>query len=125
MEKIKLEFPIMHDGKKLRELTYDAKAITSGQYIEACSLAMADSKKKNLTISFIENDYALHFYLGCMAIIAVNPELEIVELKQVKGQDILKISNIGLTFTVRRPEDSEEKTSEEPSENTPEPTTPA
>ena len=123
MDKIKLTYPIMHDGKELHELSYDANAITAEQFLEACALAGAKSKKSNSAVTFRENDYMLHFYLGCMAIIAANPGLDVMELVKAKGFDTLAITDIGLLFTVRRSAaTSEENSSDEQSENIPGPT---
>ena len=114
MNKIKLQEPIEINGKKVEELTYDALQITAAQFSEACARSAAIDKNKSFSFKMRENDYALHLYLGMMAIIAVNPEIDIADLERIKGFDVLDIANIGMFFTLRRSvATSEESNSEE------------
>lgn len=119
MNKISLDAPIYINGVEVQELTYDAKEITSVQFSEACARSAAVDKAKAFAFKIRENDYSLHMYLGFMAIIAVNPHIDINDLERIKGLDILKVANIGLLFTTGRLEaPSEENILEEPLENT-------
>ena len=118
-KKITLDNPITINGKKYKELSYDAESITGQQFCEACSLA-ASKGQKGLAVGVQENDYKLHFYLGIMAIIVKHPEIDVAELEKVQGFDILRITNIGRFFTfMKSAEASEENNSEEPSEPMP------
>lgn len=100
--KIKLQEPIIINGKQVQELTYDALQITAGQFSEACARSAAIDKNKSFSFKMRENDYSLHLYLGMMAIIAVNPEIDITDLERIKGFDVLAIADVGMLFTLRR-----------------------
>ena len=112
--KITLREPIAINGKQVTELTYDALQITAEQFSEACARSSAIDKNKSFSFKMRENDYALHLYLGMMAIIAVNPEIDITDLERIKGFDVLAVADIGMLFTLRRSAaTSEESNSEE------------
>ena len=120
MAKITLDTPILVNGKEVREFAYDAKKITGAQFIQAATMATANEVNKTMSIKARENDYALHFFLGCFAIINENPGVDIEDLKRVSGYDVLDIADIGLLFTVRRLEaTSAAKPSADSTENTP------
>lgn len=115
-----LDSAIKINGKDVTELTHDAQEITAGQFTEACARSASIDKTKSFSFKLRENDYALHFYLGIMAIIAVNPEIAVEDMERVKGFDSLKIADIGMLFTLRRSgEASKENNSDEQSETTP------
>lgn len=125
-KKITLCKPIEINGKKVTELTYDAEEITNDMFLQACAQSAELSKTKTISLKVRENDYALHLYLGYMAIIAVNPDIDIMDLQRIKGEDLLQIVDIGLLFTLRKSEEtSEESNSDEQSENTAELSSPA
>lgn len=115
-----LDGAIKINGKDVTELTYDAQEITAGQFTDACARSAAvGNNNKSFSFNFRENDNALHFYLGIMAIIAVNPEIAVEDIERVKGFDSLKIADIGRLFILRRSgETSEENNSDEQSEIT-------
>lgn len=119
-ESITLRKPLTINGKKKSKLTYDAELITGEQYIEACRKSASPGE-----INIAEADYALHFYLGCEAIIAKNPDIDLSDLERVTGTDLMKISTIGRNFTLSAAEDYEDETSEEPTGSTGDTTTPA
>ena len=123
---IKLMEPITINGKKVSELTYDALQITAQQFSEACARSAAIDKNKTFSFKMRENDYSLHLYLGMMAIIAVNSEIDITDLERIKGFDVLAIADIGMLFTLRRSAaPSVASNSAEQSENTANTTTAA
>ena len=123
-QKITLNTPILIDGKEVTELTHDALKITAEQFLQASALAVAKKANKTASLEMRENDYALHFYLGCFAIITVNPRIDVEDLKRVSGYDILAITDIGWLFTVRRSEaPSEASTSAAPNETPPDTST--
>ena len=103
---LKLDVPITVavNGKQtsVTELEYDALEITAAQFSEACARSAAIDKNKTFSFKLRENDYALHLYLGMMAIVAVNPGIDISDLERIKGNDVLKIADIGMLFTLRR-----------------------
>lgn len=115
-----LESAILINGNNVTELTYDEQEITALQFSEACARSSAIDKTKTFSFKMRENDYALHLYLGMMAVVAVNPDIDITDLERVKGFDTLKLADIGMLFTLRRSEEtSEESNSDEQSEVTP------
>lgn len=114
-----LDNPIPINGKDVKELTYDPQEITADLFNIACAKSAAMDKTKSFSFKFKENDHALHLYLGMMAIIAVNPGIDVSDLERIKGFDVLSLTNIGHFFTLRREAAvSEENSSDERSENT-------
>jgi hypothetical protein len=81
---------------------------------------------KNMSISAAaEFDFGLHLYLGYAAIIAVNPSYDFSDLERIKGHDTVEVMAIGRNFMLKSDEDAQENDSDEPTETTPESTTPA
>lgn len=120
-----LENPILVNNVQVKELTYDPIEITAAQFSEACGRSAALDKTKSFTFKFKENDYALHLYLGMMAVVAVNPGIDVSDLERVKGFDTLALTDIGMLFTLRRSGAASGAGSlEKPSENTPDTTPP-
>ena len=114
-----LDNPILINGKEVKELTYDPQEITAEHFNIACAKSAALDRTKNFTFKFKENDYALHLYLGMMAIIAVNPDIDVTDLERIKGFDVLGLTNIGGFFILRREAAvSAENSYDEQSENT-------
>lgn len=114
-----LDNPILINNELVKELTYDPQEITADQFSIACAKSAAIDKSKTFSLKMKENDYALHMYLGMMAIIAINPHIDVSDLERIKGFDILSLTNIGTFFTLRRQaEPSKENSSDERSENT-------
>lgn len=114
MNTLKLTTPIKVNGKELSELHYDASKITAQQFSEACARSSAIDKNKSFSFKMRENDYSLHMYLGMMAIIAVNHEIDITDLETLSGFDVLAVADIGMLFTLRRSAaTSEENNSDE------------
>lgn len=126
-ESIHLLKPIEINGKQYPELTYDCDEITAEMFNRASVLAASAGKQSGeANLSVMELDSSLHMYLGMMAITAINPEIDIQDLKRVKGIDIVKIVRVGRNFITRSVgEVLEENNSDEPSDGTPEPSTPA
>lgn len=97
-----LENPILINGKKVSELSYDPQEITAELFSVACAKSSAVDKSRSVTLRLKENDHALHLYLGMMAIIAVNNDIDVSDLERIKGFDVLSLTNIGAFFTLRR-----------------------
>lgn len=97
-----LDNPIKINNKEVSELTYDPQAITADQFSIACAKSAAMDKSKTFTFKTKENDYALHMYLGMMAVIAVNPDIDISDLERIHGFDVLDLTNIGTFFIMRK-----------------------
>lgn len=116
----KLDEPIKVNGNLVTELFYDPMEITAAMFSEACARSAALDKNKAITFKVRQSDYALHLYLGMMAVTAVMPEVDISDLERIKGYDVLELTDIGLLFICRKwGEPSEENSSGEPSEATP------
>lgn len=108
----------MINGAEVKELTYDTAAITCQQFCDAeryCQAAL------NYTASMapVEFDHTYHLYIGFMAIIAVNPHIDVKDLERVTGYDLATIMKVGQNFIlVGAGEGSQQKTSENTSETT-------
>ena len=114
-----LDNPIQINGQQVKELTYDPQEITAEQFSIACAKSSALDKTRSVSLKLKENDHALHLYLGMMAVIAVNPDIDVSDLERMKGFDILSLTNIGAFFTLRKEAAvSKESSSDEQSENT-------
>ena len=115
-----LDNPIMINGAQVTELTYDANEITALHFAEA------DARRQLATASRIgggkvgvsgsaELDYTLHLYLGIMAVVAVNPQIDATDLERVKGDDARQLMGIGRNFMLGKSEaHSEQNSSDEP-----------
>lgn len=115
-----LDEPISVNGKQITELFYDPMEITAAMFSEACARSAALDKSKAVTFKMRQSDYALHLYLGMMAVTAVMPEVDITDLERIKGYDVLELTDIGMLFIYRKwGAPSEENSSEKPSEATP------
>lgn len=97
MNSITLNHPIMINGQEITELTFDTAKITVGQFCEAEAYHFAASNNKP-TLTTYEFDHGLHLYLGMMAVIAVNPQIDITDLERVKGYDVVQLARIGRNF---------------------------
>lgn len=97
MNTIQLDKPIMINGKEVKELTFDTAEITAGQFCEAETKRFAAGGNQPVMTTY-EFDHGLHLYLGMMAIIAVNPHIDIKDLERVKGFDMIKIARVGRNF---------------------------
>lgn len=125
MELLKLKHPIEINGKKVEELTYDPQQITVEMFAQAEARKMAAAKRNISMTMACEMDYSFHIYLGFMAVIAVNPEIDVTDLERASGSDLIAFSRIGRLFTFgTAAEASEDETSDEQSETTPEHSTP-
>ena len=126
MEKLKLNTPLLVNGKKIKELKFDTNEITVALFAEAEARKLrATTAKAGGSAGAFELDYTLHLYLGMMAVVAVNPEIDVTDLERLSGSDVMALMRIGRNFTTSRSaEPSEESNSGELSETTPEPSTP-
>lgn len=133
MEKtVTLKKPILVSGKERKEFKYDTSKITGEQFIEADARAHDKAARLGaVSVSVAETDNSLQLYLGMMAITAVEPEVDIMDLERITGSDVMALLRIGRNFIKGSAEeeestespDSEENNSEEHTEDMPEPTT--
>ena len=118
---IKLSKPIKINGSLVSELKYDIEEITAENLCEAdarASTGLAARGVQNMNVA--ELNSSMHLYLGYFAIIACNPEIDIEDLKRVKGpKDLNKIRLIGRSFFTGTALGEEETTvsTESPSED--------
>ena len=122
---IKLKKAIEINGKEVKELPYDPDEIDCQMFNKASALSTGSNRTGTPNMSVMELDSAMHMYLGMMAVIAVNSEIDITDLERIKGSDLIKLVQIGRNFITRSSaEDSEPDNLEEQSEVTPESITP-
>lgn len=125
MEIIKLRNPILINNKQVTELTYDSNEITPSGFAEAeYHKTRANGSKGAPSSAAVELDYAMHLYLGFAAIIAVNPGYDWADLERIKGADVMEVVKVGRNFIIDSVDASQDDTSENASETTPESTTP-
>lgn len=117
-EILKLQNPILINGKTVSEISYDINEITGELFAEADSKKMVASGAKGGNLSGApELDYSFQLYLGYAAILSVNPEYDWSDLTRIKGNDIMKVMRIGRAFIVGSVA-SKDDDSEEPTETT-------
>ena len=123
---LKLKNPIMINGETITEVTHDSNEIDGILFATAESKRKAAAGLKNTTITpAAEFDFGLHLYLGFAAIIAVNPSYDFSDVERMKGRDLREVMSIGRNFMLASDEEPQENDSDEPTETTPESTTPA
>ena len=121
-----LKNPVMIDGEEVKEVTYDSNEIDGILFATAEAKKKAAAGMKNTTITpAAEFDVGLHLYLGFAAIIAVNPSYDFSDVERIKGRDVVEVMAIGRNFILTSEQGQQENDSGEPTETTPESTTPA
>lgn len=124
MKTLKLKNPIMINGEKVAEMTYDANEIDGILFATAESKRKAAAGLKNTTITpAAEFDFGLHLYLGFAAIVAVNPSYDFSDVERIKGRDVVEVMAIGRNFMLASDQAQQENDSDEPTETTPVSTT--
>lgn len=123
---LKLANPIMIDGNKVTEVTYDSNEIDGILFATAEAKKKISAGMKNTTVSIsAEFDTGLHIYLGFAAIIAVNPSYDFSDVERIHGRDVVEVMNIGRNFILKSEKEQQPKDSDEHTEITQESTTPA
>ena len=123
---LKLKNPIMINGEKVTEVTHDSNEIDGILFATAESKRKAAAGMKNTSIApAAEFDFGLHLYLGLAAIVAVNPSYDFSDVERIKGHDVVEVMAIGRNFMLASDQEPQENDSDEPTETTPESTTPA
>lgn len=124
--KLSLKNPVMIDGNEVKEMTYDSNEIDGILFATAEAKKKAAAGMKNTSISpAAEFDFGLHLYLGFAAIVAANPSYDFSDVERIKGHDIVEVMAIGRNFILTSEQEQQENDSGEPTETTPESTTPA
>ena len=112
VETIELRAPVLIDDVKVRELKYDTEMVTSDQFIEAEILAAnVATRLRKVSTKVVELDAGFHYYLGVMAILAVNPDYSIEDIERIKGPDVLKVMKVGRNFMTADVEEDEDEDS--------------
>lgn len=120
METLKLKKAINIDGKQVKELTYDTDEITYELFEQAAMQKAAKcARASKVGTDLAEFDAGLHLYIGCAAIIAVNPDIDWVDLERITGTDLVQLMNIGRFFMMSSDESINDN-SDEHTETTPE-----
>ncbi len=110
---IELKNGIVINGETVHKLDYDTEEVTVDAYEAAC--AQVESRATGVRIA--EYDSGLHFWLGAAAVAAVMPELELEDLRRLKGSDVNALRTLGRNFTIGA-DKQEEESSDEPSDST-------
>lgn len=120
-----LRKPLMVNGEEVRKLEYDFDAITVDDYATADELAGVGRNPGN-NIRMAEFDSKMGLYLFFVAVTAVNREIDISDLKRIKGYDLIQMASMGRNFMLQGSvEGSADDIFESVSGNTAEPTTKA
>lgn len=120
---MELNNPIMINNEQVKWLDYDVEEITAALFCEAEAAKRAAGGRRVTTSVAAETDFSLHVYLFFAAVVAVNPQYDFNDLERIKGRDMVEAMSIGRGFIMPSGK-SEQNTSDEQSETTPEPTTP-
>ena len=99
MNKLELRNPILINGVEVKELTYDTSKISSEQF-SAIEVARMEKSNGRANVNPVEFDHIFHFYLGCAAVIAVNPHIDLKDLERLTGWDLIQLTRIGQNFTL-------------------------
>ncbi|MBQ9000264.1 MAG: hypothetical protein IJ087_00225 [Eggerthellaceae bacterium] len=119
VETIFLKTPILIDGERVRELSYDIDEISAHQFIDAENRAASRAMMLGTPpASVAELDAGFHVYLGIMAVIAVNPGYTVEDIERVKGPDVTKLMKVGRNFMTSGAEEDEEEDFDEPEDET-------
>lgn len=122
---ITLSKPVLINGEEVKEMKYDTDEIDGALYAQAENAKMTASGSKGGNLAgAVELDYSLHLYIGFAAVIAVNPAYTFEDMERIKGRSLREFSRVGRGFFIGSGS-SEDDNSDEQSETTPEPTTPA
>lgn len=128
MEKVKLTLshPIMVNGVERSEFMADPEAITVEQFDKIDALC-AGGKRPDELAAMAEFDCTRHRYIAMMAICANDPEIDIEDLRRIRGvKDLEALRVIGRNFSLGGlGETSQANNSEKQSESIPTTTTPA
>ena len=112
---IRLDNPIMVDGLKQHELSYDFDAITPDMFMEADITAAGKAlQMKKPTVTAPELDASFHLQLGIQAVIAANPTWDVTDVSRVRGRDVYRVMAVGRDFMTAAVEEDDEEASDAP-----------
>lgn len=117
MQEIELRHPLKVNGKDYKVLKCDMDAVTVDGFMRAEDQA---KKGREGVASVMEMDYTFHLYLGFEGIVAAMPEVDVSDLKRLRGVDVTHVMQAGRAFLTGSADgDSEEETSDDAPEPTP------
>ena len=109
---LKLRYPILIDGKQVKEVTYDHEEITNDLFLTACMKSTITGNDMNAAV-MKELNNALHLQLGKASILAVNPTYDWGDLDRIKSFDLLELCEIGRDFITGGAEEASEQSTSE------------
>lgn len=123
-ETFELNNSIKINGQDVKKLEYDFDEITCELFTMASNYADAKTLRANQqgrpSAAIMEQNVSLHMYIGMAAVIAVNPDIDVMDLERVKGFDLIRLTQLGRNFIAgRSAEISDQSSSEKQSEVTP------
>lgn len=120
-EILKLSKPLLVNGKSLKELSYTLE-LDVDDILKAHENRAKAHNNMDTAMKLVEFDTELHLYAGMQAIIKLNPEIDVFDLKKLSGADVPPLFRIGRTFFTQTASEESSKTSNEPSATTQEDT---
>lgn len=113
-EVLKLSKPLLVNGKSLKELSYTLDLDVDDILIAHENRAKAHNNM-DASMKLVEFDTELHMYVGMQAIIKLNPEIDVRDLKRLSGSDVVPLFRVGRTFFTQTASEENSETSKEPS----------
>ena len=121
-EVIKLAKPLLVNGKSIKELSYTLDLDVDDILVANENRAKAHNNM-DTAMKVVEFDTELHLYVGMQAIIKLNPEIDVRDLKRLSGTDVMPLFRIGRTFFTRNASEVISESSKEQSATIQEDTT--
>lgn len=121
-EVLKLSKPLLVNGKSLKELSYTLE-LDVDDILKAHENRAKAHNNMDTAMKLVEFDTELHLYAGMQAIIKLNPEIDVTDLRRLSGVDVPPLFRIGRTFFTKTASEESLEMSNEPSATTPEDTT--
>ena len=96
-EILKLSSPLKINGQNMKELSYTLKLDVDDVFIAHDHRAKAHNNM-DTAMKLVEFDTELHLYMGMQAIIKLNPQIDVNDLKRLHGVDVVNLLKIGRAF---------------------------
>lgn len=96
-EILKLSSPLKINGQNMKELSYTLKLDVDDVFIAHDNRAKAHNNM-DTAMKLVEFDTELHLYMGMQAIIKLNPQIDVNDLKRLHGVDVVNLLKIGRAF---------------------------
>lgn len=112
-EILKLSKPLLVNGKSLKELNYTLDLDVDDILIANENRTKAHNNM-DTAMKVVEFDTELHLYVGMQAIIKLNPQIDIRDLKRLSGVDVTQLLRLGRTFFTQTTSEENSEISKEP-----------